>query len=178
MCKYLFAELIIGADDNSGLAVGSIPIKDDSTKLLNGGGAELMRRLSADPAMEEQITFAVGYGALLLRYAIDNPNTKYSLEINKVFPDFKKTVEEASAKGAIRALNNRPSKVVGRPPQYTKRKMDQACDRIHELINKAGMKQIPAATKVIITMKMNIGARYMIEQYRAWFLIRQQRKTT
>ena len=111
---------------------------------------------------------AMAIGVELMRFVTDNPHS----ELAKILNELPRRMAQEVKKNAA----TRPT--AGKPPRYTEKKMGQAFERMHKLINNSGKTQLEAAAETIKRMKLDIGARYLTEAYRAWLPTRPQGKKT
>lgn len=109
----------------------------------------------------ETVSCALSFGAALMRLSIVFPDGNQDALFRSIKELPKRIVDELKKRAGKK--NN-----IGAPARYTQKKMQQAFNRMHPLINNAGLSQLEAANKVIMRMGLTIGAPYLVQCYRDW----------
>lgn len=130
-------------------------------------------------AEHENLRYALSVGVELMQFARDNPNGELANMLNQLSDKITKGHDEMPRRVAREVKKNAATRpTAGKPPRYTEKKMGQAFERMHKLINNSGKTQLKAAAETIKRMKLDIGARYLTEAYREWLPTRPQGKKT
>ena len=115
------------------------------------------------------VSTALTFGAALMRLAIVFPDGNHTVLLNMIAELPRLFAREVKKRAATRDT-------AGKPARYTPKKMEQAFNRMHPLINNTGLSQLAAAEKVIKRMGLTIGEPYLVQCYRDWLPTRMLRK--